>query len=162
MRYQIGKGDKRKQVRHAIGKAGEGGMRRTDARAKARGFMTEVETGADPVAEQAARDASMTLRELFAERRAKDDETTPRTPDDYSMALEKDVFPDLGNKPAREIKAEEFAVVLERVEARAKHPAHKVRSALGSTYRWGQNQWRDGARLVASLVRERRRDQPAP
>jgi integrase len=58
------------------------------------------------------------------------------------------VFDELGNKPAREITPEQFAFVLEAVDARAPHSAHKVRSALGSTYKWGQTQWRAGARLV--------------
>jgi integrase len=148
VRYQIGKGDKRKQVRHALGRAGEGGMSLAAAREKARNFMSEVATGEDPVANQAARDASLTLKQLFDERAEKDTDTAPRTLDDYRMALEKDVFDELGERPATEIKPEEFAMVLERVDARAKHSAHKVRSALGSTYRWGQTQWRNGARLV--------------
>jgi integrase len=148
VRYQLGRGKKRRQVRHALGRAGEGGMKLADARSKAKGFMSEVATGLDPVAQQAARDASLTFRQLFEERCRLDTETAPRTLDDYRMALTKDVFPDLGNRPAIEIKPEEFAAVLEGIEARAKHSAHKVRSALGSTYRWGQTQWRGGARLV--------------
>ncbi len=148
VRYQLGKGGRRKQVRHALGRAAEGGMKLADARTKARSFMSEVATGLDPVAEQAARDASLTLRQLFEERCKFDTDTAPRTLDDYKMALTKDVLPDLGDRPATEIKPEEFASVLEGIEARAKHSAHKVRSALGSTYRWGQTQWRGGARLV--------------
>jgi integrase len=148
VRYQLGKGGRRKQVRHALGRAGEGGMKLADARTKARGFMSEVATGLDPVAEQAARDASLTLRQLFEERCNLDTDTAPRTLDDYKMALTKDVFPELGDRPAIEIKPEEFARVLEGIEARAKHAAHKVRSALGSTFRWGQTQWRGGARLI--------------
>lgn len=148
VRYQIGKGERRKQVRAVLGRAGETGMPLSKAREKARAMMREVASGLDPVAEQRARDASLTLRQLFAERLSKDKETAPRTLEDYDMALKKDVFDELGDQPANEIKPEDFARVLERVQNRKAHAAHKVRSALGSTYRWGQGQWRDGVRLV--------------
>ena len=123
VRYQLGRGGKRKQVRHALGRAGDGGMKLADARAKARTLMSEVATGSDPVAEQAAREASLTLRQLFEDRLTKDTETAARTLEDYAMVLEKDAFPELGDMPANEIKPEQFATVLERIEARAKHSA---------------------------------------
>ena len=148
VRYQLGKGRDRRQVRLAIGRAGEGGMALAKAREKAQELMSKVESGVDPVAEQRAIGAEMKLRELFEERLAKDKDTAPRTLEDYTAILEKDVFKTLGDRPANHIKPEEFAVVLERVEARAKHAAHKARSALGSTYRWGQKQWSKGVRLV--------------
>lgn len=148
LRYQIGKGERRKQVRTVLGRAGEGGMPLAVAREKARAMMREVSSGLDPVAEQRVRDASVTLRQLFEERLAKDKDTAQRTLEDYDMVLKKDVFDELGDRPANEIKAEDFARVLERIESRAKHSAHKARSALGSTYRWGQGQWREGVRLV--------------
>ena len=59
----------------------------------------------------------MTLRQLFEERCRLNKDTAPRTLDDYRMALEKDVFPELGDRPANDIKPEEFAAVLEGVEA---------------------------------------------
>jgi integrase len=148
VRYQLGKGRDRQQVRLAIGRAGEGGMPLAKARERAKELMTKVESGIDPVAEQRAIGAEMTLRQLFEERFAKDEDTAARTLQDYKDILEKDVFATLGDRPANHIKPEEFAVVLERIEARAKHAAHKARSALGSTYRWGQKQWRKGVRLV--------------
>ena len=148
VRYQLGKGRNRSQVRLAIGRAGEGGMPLAKARERAKELMAKVESGVDPVAEQRAIGAEMKLRELFEERLAKDKDTAPRTLEDYTAILERDVFKTLGDRPANRIKPEEFAVVLERVEARAKHAAHKARSALGSTYRWGQKQWSKGVRLV--------------
>jgi integrase len=148
VRYQIGSGANREQRRQAIGRAGEGGMTLATARDKAEELTGKVESGIDPVAEQKAIGAEMTLRQLFAERLAKDKKTAPRTLEDYQGILEKDVLETLGDKPANRIKPEEFALVLEGIEARAKHAAHKARSALGSTYRYGQTQWRKGARLV--------------
>jgi integrase len=148
VRYQLGKGTDRKQVRLAIGRAGEGGMALVKAREKAQELISKVENGIDPVAEQRAIGAEMTLRQLFEERFARDRDTAPRTLEDYKAILDKDVFETLGDKPANRIKPEEFALVLEGIEARAKHAAHKARSALGSTYRWGQKQWSKGVRLV--------------
>jgi integrase len=148
VRYQLGKGTDRKQVRLAIGRAGEGGMALAKAREKAQELISKVENGIDPVAEQRAIGAEMTLSQLFEERFAKDKDTAPRTLEDYKAILEKDVFKTLGDKPANRIKPEEFALVLECIEARAKHAAHKARSALGSTYRWAQKQWSKGIRLV--------------
>ena len=42
----------------------------------------------------------------------------------------------IGDLPAGEITGEQIARVLESIEARSKHAAHKARSAIGSTYRW--------------------------
>src|SRR5206468_1739223 len=49
-----------------------------------------------------------------------------------------------------DITPEELAGVLEPIAGKGKHhTAHKARSALGSTYRWGQRQWKDSKRLVS-------------
>jgi integrase len=57
---------------------------------------------------------------------------------DYASALERDVFPALGARPADDITADQFARVLEKIEDRSAHAAHKARSGLGSTYTWAQ------------------------
>jgi integrase len=148
VRYQLGKGKRRKQFRAAIGRAGQGGLPLADARARAQAYMSKVETGVDPVAEEEAKANELTLQQLFERRLDQDNGTAERTLDDYRMALEKHIFPTLGGKPASSIKPEEFAELLEGIEKKAKHATHKVRSALGSTYRWGQKQWKKGRRLI--------------
>lgn len=136
VQYQVGKGTSRQRKRRVIGRHGVVSL--ADARAEALRIVAGASKGIDVLAVEAAEASTLSLRQLFAERRAQDNDTAPRTLDDYELALEKDVFPTLGNRPARDITAHEIARVLERVEDRARHAAHKARSALGSTYRWAQ------------------------
>jgi integrase len=143
VRFQVGSGAERARHRKLIGRCGKGGLSLADAASAARRITEDAEKGLNIVAVEQARAKALTLRQLFAERKAKDSDTAGRTLSDYEEALERDVFKELGETPAAEITTDTFARVLERIEDRAKHAAHKVRSALGSTYRWAQ-----GRRLV--------------
>jgi hypothetical protein len=117
VRYQLGKGKRRAQIRVAIGRAGQGGMPLADARAKAQTFMSKVETGIDPVAEEEAKANELTLQQLFERRLNQDKDTAERTLDDYSMALEKHILPTLGT--SRQVhQPEEFAELLEGIVTR--------------------------------------------
>ena len=91
------------------------------------------------------------MRQLFDERVAKDSRRAERTLADYKLALGADVFPELGDVPANEIDADQIVAVLERIEARSKHAAHKARSALGSTYRWALQRRKVKRNPVAGL-----------
>ena len=139
VRYHVGQGAKIKHRRKALGQYGTqpGQLKLSEARDKALEIRGAVRKGGDPANEVATRAAALTLRQLFDERVAKDGKRAERTLADYKLALEADVFPELGDVPAGEIDADQIVAVLERVEARSKHAAHKVRSALGSTFRWG-------------------------
>jgi hypothetical protein len=48
VRYQLGSGNKRKQVRHALGRAGDGGMKLAVAREKARTVMSGLRPALTP------------------------------------------------------------------------------------------------------------------
>jgi integrase len=134
VRYQAGHGNKRQHRREALGRHGLIDL--AEARTKALEVMTSVAKGGDPVGEAAAGARALTFRQLFATRRAKDGARASRTLEDYQRSLDADVFPELGDLPAGEITGEQIARVLENVEARSKHAAHKARSAIGSTFRW--------------------------
>ena len=147
VRYQVGKGTDRTLRRQAIGRAkdDEQHARITlhDARTKALAFTSDVALGGDPIAkaqsdeaEAKARKNALTFRQLFEERVSKDDKRSERTMGDYRAVLEADVFDELGDLPAHEITADQIATVLEKIEDRSKHAAHKARSAIGSTFRW--------------------------
>jgi|SoiMethySBSTD1v2_1073268.scaffolds.fasta_scaffold350284_1 integrase len=149
VRYQVGSNDsqlgtKRVERRTAIGQYDPRVFSLHAARTAAETLMASVATGGDPVAEEKAKAAeakakadALTLRQLFDERCAKDARRAERTLADYRLALEADVFPILGDVAANEIDADQIVAVLEPIEARSKHAAHKARSALGSTFRWG-------------------------
>ena len=107
------------------------------AKRKADELRRAVENGADPVSDAQLRATAMTLRQLFADRRAKDEWRAGSTLADYEKVLQRDVFPELGDIPAGEISPDTLARVLSAVEERSIHSAHRARSALGSTYRWG-------------------------
>jgi integrase len=139
VRYHVGQGAKIKHRREAIGRYGQqpGDMTLHQARDRALEVRAAVRKGGDPVREASTKGEALTLRQLFDERVAKDSRRAPRTMYGYRMALEADVFPSLGDVPASDIDADQIVAVLERVETRSKNSAHKARSALGSTYRWG-------------------------
>jgi integrase len=155
VRYQIGKSKARVKRCEAIGRhedasGAQGGITLADAKAKALAIMSEVAHGGDPTGSK-AKGPGLTLRELFEERREKDSRRAERTLDDYKLVLEADVFPEIGNLPANSITPDQIADVLERIEARSKHAAHKARSALGSTYRWGMGRRKVRINPVAGL-----------
>ncbi len=133
-RYQIGRGAARKFRTEKVGRRDDTSL--AQARAKAGELRLAVGGGADPVAEKEARSKAQTFRQLFDYRETKDGGRARRTLADYRASLEKDVFEELGNIPAAEITGDQIARVLEVIEARSKHAAHKARSAIGSTFRW--------------------------
>ena len=134
-RYDYRLGTKRLQRKVTLGN--RDAMDFGTAKRRADELRRAVESGADPVNDAKQRATAMTLRELFADRKAKDDRRAETTLADYEKVLERDVFPELGDIPAGEISADTLARVLSVVEERSVHTAHRARSALGSTYRWG-------------------------
>jgi len=112
------------------------GISLADARKKATDIIKQVNDGHDPAAAVVALKKGTTLRELWEMRRKLQTERSPRTMDYYADALQRDVFPLMGDRPVESITTDEFAVLLTRVELRSKHSAHACRCALGSTYRW--------------------------
>ena len=133
-RYTVGQGLARKFRSERIGRRDEVTLH--DARERATELRLAVGRGADPVFDGHAKRSAITLRQLFDERLSRDVTKAGRTLEDYRRALESDVFPALGDLPANEITGEQLAQVLESIEARSRHAAHKARSAVGSTYRW--------------------------
>jgi integrase len=134
VRYFVRQGEQKRWRREKIGRRELVSL--ADARKQALELMTKVAGGADPVAENEARRQALTFRQLFALRVEKDDKRSRRTLDDYRKCLEADVFPAIGDIPADELTADQIAKVLEGLESRSKHTAHKARSAIGSTYRF--------------------------
>lgn len=113
-----------------------------DARKKADELRTAVGGGADPVADGDAKKSAITFKDLFEDRLKKDDARAKATLDNYRIALNakyggKSIIDDIGELPADQITADQIATILERIEEGSKSAAHKARSALGSTYRWG-------------------------
>ena len=139
-RYQLGKGANRARRRTSLGRYGQGGLTLADATEKLATFTSAAAKGVDCLTEQKtkAKSDTYTLKRLFEERLSKDGGTASRTLSDYESALTKFVFPELGDIPASEITAQQFAALLIRMEDESKHRAHKIRSALGSTYSWAQ------------------------
>ena len=123
-------------VRKKIGTRGL--MTLADAKTAALALASSVDQGADPVAEERAQAATITLRALFAARERRDTGLASRTVANHRAALERDVFPALGDLPANQISADQIAALLTNIEDRSRHAAATCRSAIGSTYRWAQ------------------------
>jgi integrase len=140
-RYGVIKNGSRVQRRLALG--ARDAITLKDATTKADELRRKLASGIDPVEEaetveaaKAAKRNARTLRQLFEDRCAKDSSRASVTLVGYADVLNRDVFPELGDKPAADITAEQIAAVLEVAEHRSKWQAHRARSALGSTYRW--------------------------
>ena len=103
-----------------------------DAREGAARVMRAAEKGQDPVGEAEARRGALTLRDLFEQRAVLDKDAAARTLEDYRKALELDVFHRIGDVPAVELTSDQIADVLERIERRSRHSAHRARCAIGS------------------------------
>ncbi|MEI9901819.1 MAG: integrase family protein [Hyphomicrobium sp.] len=147
-RYTVtkGKGSTRKFRSEKIGR--RDAVTLLDARKKADELRTAVGGGADPVAEGDAKKTAITFKELFEDRLKKDDARAKATLENYRIALNakyggkpgkpgKSIMDEIGGLPADQVSADQIATILEVVEASSKSAAHKARSALGSTYRWG-------------------------
>lgn len=139
-RYVIRQGKKRKFRSEKIGRRDAVSL--LDARKKADELRTAVGGGADPVAEGDAKKTATTFKELFEDRLKKDDARAKATLENYRIALNakyggKSIIGEIGELPADQITADQIATILERIEEGSKSAAHKARSAIGSTYRWG-------------------------
>jgi integrase len=79
----------------------------------------------------------MTFRELAELRLETDNAISASTKTQYRQAFDADVFGAIGHIPAREVTADAIARVLDVVESRgASVHADRVRSAIGSTFKW--------------------------
>ena len=153
-RYTITKGTKRKFRSEKIGRRDAVSL--MDARTRAEELRLAVGGGADPVAEGDAKRTAITFRALFEERLKKDDARAKATLENYRIALNAEygnssILNELGDLPADAITADQIATVLERIEDHSKSAAHKARSALGSTYRWGLSRRKVKANPVKGL-----------
>ena len=140
-RYVIQQGKKRKFRSIKIGRRDAEVANRCERRCR-QNYRLDVGGGADPVAAGQAKKTAVTFEELFEERLKKDDARAKATLENYRIALNAEyggssILDDLGDLPADQITADQIATVLERIEEHSKSAAHKARSALGSTYRWG-------------------------
>lgn len=149
-RYQLGKGANRSRKRTSLGRYGQGGLTLADATEALAALTSAAAKGVDSLTEQKTKALldALTLRRMFEERKTKDGGTSARTLQDYEDVLTKFVFPakigrensarTYGDTPASDISSQEFASLLMEMEDASKHRAHKIRSALGSTYSWAQ------------------------
>ncbi len=108
-----------------------------EARRKAISLRGEVDNRGDPAAEKQAVRTAMTFKQLANLRLERDNGIGTSTKEQYRQALEADVFGAIGHVPAREITADMVARVLDDVEERGSlvH-ADRVRSAIGSAFKW--------------------------
>lgn len=120
-------------------------MNLKDARRKAIELRGEVERRKDPAADKRAQTTAMTFRELAELRLLSDNSISVATKEQYEQAFNADVFKAIGHFPAREVTADMVARILDDVENRgAAVHADRVRSAIGSTFKWAVKRRRAG------------------
>jgi integrase len=149
VRYQVGPTGRKRSRRATIGKHGSqpGGISLKQARVKARELVANA---AAMKFEPGSKD-NQTLQELFEAFVSGDRKRSERTLTDYRDALERDVFPVLGDQVASTITPKDFAVVLQKVKKRSPDAAHKCRAALGSLFKWAVGELEVEENPVASL-----------
>jgi integrase len=152
VRYQVRQGTKRVFRRAKLGDRKLVSL--SDARTRALDIMREVEAGQDPVAVAKASSTSLTFKQLAEDRLASDVEIGPRTRDEYAYALQRDVYPVIGDVPATNVTREAVAAVLHVIEKRgALRRADHTKSAIGSTYRWAMKRGLVSSNPTAGLGR---------
>ncbi|MHB1219154.1 MAG: tyrosine-type recombinase/integrase [Alphaproteobacteria bacterium] len=90
----------------------------TDARQRARETMREVALGKDPAGEKQEHRKAETFRELGEEYIEKHAKPKKRSWKNDDRALRRDLYPEFGNRKAREIKRREVIRLLENIVAR--------------------------------------------
>lgn len=108
-----------------------------EARRKAIETRTLVDNRGDPAADKQALRTAMTFEQLALLRLERDNGIAASTKEQYRQAFNADVFKSIGHVPAFEVTADMVARVLDDVEKRGSlvH-ADRVRSAIGSTFKW--------------------------
>ncbi len=90
---------------------------------------------------------------------------TPGYADKLLSALMRDLFPWIGSRPIKDIKAPELLAVLRRIEGRALETAHRMRGLLGQIFRYavatGRAERDPAADLRGALPQPKERHYPA-
>jgi len=90
---------------------------------------------------------------------------TPGYADKLLSALMRDLFPWIGSRPIKDIKAPELLAVLRRIEGRALETAHRMRGLLGQIFRYavatGRAEHDPAADLRGALPQPKERHYPA-
>ena len=108
-----------------------------EARRKAIETRAVVDNRGDPAADKQALRTAMTFQQLALLRLERDNGIVASTKEQYRQAFNADIFKSIGHVPAFEVTADMVARVLDDVERRGSlvH-ADRVRSAIGSTFKW--------------------------
>jgi integrase len=108
-----------------------------DARREVIRLRGKVENRQDPAGEKRATKTATTFRELAELRLKLDNGIGAATKEQYRQAFNADVFKAIGHLPANEVTADMVARILDDVEGRgAAVHADRVKSAIGSTFKW--------------------------
>jgi integrase len=142
-----------------------------DARTRRHEARKQLAHGIDPGAvrkaqKQAATAETETFEVITREWHTK---FTPTWTSGYAekllSALERDVFPWIGARPIKELKAPELLAVLRRIEGRALETAHRMRGLLGQIFRYavatGRAERDPAADLRGALPQPKERHYPA-
>jgi integrase len=138
--YTLGTGRLRRKSKIAIARRDE--IKLKAAVAKAEELRRKVAEGIDPAREEQAREESLSFKELAEKRLAEDASLAETTRTAYRQTLTVNVFPVIGHKLACDVRPEEVAGILNRIEDRgaARHADH-TKAAISSVYTWAKRRW---------------------
>jgi integrase len=136
VRYQIGSGATRKQLRVRIGDRKLIDLK--DAKSEALSLMAGVSKGQDPAFEKATKFSNISLSDLVEQFEQIEDRLAPQTRADYVYALQLDILPTLGVLAADQITKAQLAAQLLRIKKDSDWAADKAQKALVALYRFGR------------------------
>lgn len=108
------------------------------AKRRAHELLEKVAQGSDPARDLQDKQKATTFRELAELRLSRDGRISERTKADYRAYYRRDVYPVFGDVPAIDVTSEMVVALLDKVENRAPGLADKVKSSIGSVYKWAR------------------------
>ena len=124
-----------KRQRHTIGPFPAFSLEQ--ARIEARDLLATIARGGDPKGEELARSSSLTFRQLAELMLEKNKKLAENTRNSYREIFVRDVFPVIGEYPAAAVVQKHVRQLQKAVAARgAIAKADRLRSVVGSVYRW--------------------------
>jgi integrase len=118
-----------------------GALSLADARKKASEARASIVNDGDPFAERHAQKTSMTFEELAEKAITENHRLSAGTRAHYRSLLNRDVYPEIGSKPALAVTSSDVAAICRKVGGRgALVLAQRTKTAIGAVYKWARQE----------------------
>ena len=134
--YDLAVGRSRKRRKYKLGRLDDLPLARASQEAER--LRPLVQQGADPASQRADERTALTFADLACKRLSKGDPLRPGTRRDYEHLLNKDILPEIGEKPAKAIERDDVIALLDSIcERGATRRADTARAVISSIFNFG-------------------------